>query len=735
MTYPTVAVTVTLSQLGGAIPDGTIVTATLDKDDRYQGFLVASSVSGSTVGGSVVLNCFPNNPTTGLGTTGSVYTFSAFIAGLSQWTATAQIPNTACNLSDVAVLPVIPSLNQIDIFLATKDASNGFPGLTLFKLNLKNTLGTITSFFTTAATVARTWTMPDKDGTVAMTSDVLTDHAALTSIGTNTHAQIDTALARLATTSGTNSGTNTGDETGPRIATLTHAASLKSAIIDADEVTGNDSAAAFGLIRTTWASVKAFLKTYFDTIYQATLVSGTNIKTINSTSLLGTGDIAITSVAGNAGTATALATPRAINGVNFDGSAAITVPAAAGTLTGTALAAGVTASSLTSVGILMELSTSGDVNVSTGAVYRLNGVVIAQGSAAYRNYFFGAAGNLTATGSYNNAVGYGALAALTTGTGNNAGGYGALAALTTGSYNNAVGFGALTNLTTGSYNNAAGASVLNSLTTGSYNNAVGYGALAALTTGSYNNAVGNDLLNSLTTGAYNNAVGFGALADLGFAQTAGAFGVGINYTIAAVGTTDFTLIGAASNTVGVVFTATGVGTGTGTATPNATNYNTAIGHNTGRGIIYGSNNTIIGANVTGLAAGLSSNIIIADGAGNQRINVDASGNVSVGKLITAGLAVSTVTKTANYTTTARDGTVLGDATAGAIAFTLVPASGNSGLIQVFKKIDSSANAVTIHGNAAELIDASNTLALAAQWSSAILQVNAGGTAWNVLAVK
>jgi hypothetical protein len=36
------------------------------------------------------------------------------------------------------------------------------------------------------------------------------------------------------------------------------------------------------------------------------------------------------------------------------------------------------------------------------------------------------------------------------------------------------------------------------------------------------------------------------------------------YTILSVGTTDFTLIGAASNTVGLRFTATGVGTGTGT---------------------------------------------------------------------------------------------------------------------------------------------------------------------------
>ena len=47
--------------------------------------------------------------------------------------------------------------------------------------------------------------------------------------------------------------------------------------------------------------------------------------------------------------------------------------------------------------------------------------------------------------------------------------------------------------------------------------------------------------------------------------TAGAFVIGRTYTIVSVGSTNFTAIGASSNTVGVVFTATGVGSGTGTA--------------------------------------------------------------------------------------------------------------------------------------------------------------------------
>lgn len=51
----------------------------------------------------------------------------------------------------------------------------------------------------------------------------------------------------------------------------------------------------------------------------------------------------------------------------------------------------------------------------------------------------------------------------------------------------------------------------------------------------------------------------------GQTYSAGSFNIGTPYTIVSIGTTDFTLIGAASNTVGVSFTATGVGTGTGTA--------------------------------------------------------------------------------------------------------------------------------------------------------------------------
>lgn len=65
------------------------------------------------------------------------------------------------------------------------------------------------------------------------------------------------------------------------------------------------------------------------------------------------------STTGNAATASALNPGNTINGVSFTGSAPITVPAAAGTLTGTTLAANIVTSSLTSVGTLISLAVSG----------------------------------------------------------------------------------------------------------------------------------------------------------------------------------------------------------------------------------------------------------------------------------------------------------------------------------------------------------------------------------------
>lgn len=59
--------------------------------------------------------------------------------------------------------------------ITSKDSTWWYAWLTLFKINFKNALNTFTSFFTNSNTAARTYTFPDKDWTVAMTSDIIWD--------------------------------------------------------------------------------------------------------------------------------------------------------------------------------------------------------------------------------------------------------------------------------------------------------------------------------------------------------------------------------------------------------------------------------------------------------------------------------------------------------------------------------------------------------------------------------
>lgn len=110
---------------------------------------------------------------------------------------------------------------------------------------------------------------------------IITDHTALSNIGTMTHAQLETAIGlntakvsfdsisstRLANTS----GTNTGDETSSTIKTKLGITTLSGANTGDQDLSGK----------------------------QNVLVSGTNIKTVNSQSLLGSGDIAISGSSGS----------------------------------------------------------------------------------------------------------------------------------------------------------------------------------------------------------------------------------------------------------------------------------------------------------------------------------------------------------------------------------------------------------------------------------------------------
>lgn len=99
--------------------------------------------------------------------------------------------------------------------LASKDVSAGYVGKTLEKINFYNTARTFMSFLVNAATAARTYTFPDKSGTVAMTSDI----------------------------TGTNSGTNTGDQDLSSYATTAAVAAgyLPQSYLDTDATLAADS--------------------------------------------------------------------------------------------------------------------------------------------------------------------------------------------------------------------------------------------------------------------------------------------------------------------------------------------------------------------------------------------------------------------------------------------------------------------------------------------------------------
>lgn len=141
-------------------------------------------------------------------------------------------------------------------------------------------------------------------------SDVASAATSRTNLG------LGTLATQNGTFSGTSSGTNTGDQDLSAYVTLTGSQTLTNKTLTAPTLTapalGTPASGNFSSGTFTWP-----------TFNQSTT-----------------------------GSAATLTTPRAINGTNFDGSAAITVTAAAGTLTGSTLNATVTASSLTSVGTI-----------------------------------------------------------------------------------------------------------------------------------------------------------------------------------------------------------------------------------------------------------------------------------------------------------------------------------------------------------------------------------------------
>ena len=160
-------------------------------------------------------------------------------------------------------------------------------------------------------------------------------------------------------------------------------------------------------------------------------------------------------------------------------------------------------------------------------------------------------------------------------------------------------------------------------------------------------AIGSNAALNNTSGNNWLAIGAGAAYSTTTASTFIAIGVnagtinssGVNWT--AIGSS------AGSNAIGSYWTAIGAQAGMDVTTGTG---NTMIGYNTGRGITTGGGNTVIGTGVTGLAAALNNNVILASGDGAIKLQVDSTGLTSIASVIATSTTVSTSTTTGTIQT-------------------------------------------------------------------------------------
>jgi hypothetical protein len=115
--------------------------------------------------------------------------------------------------------------------------------------------------------------------------------------------------------------------------------------------------------------------------------------------------------------------------------------------------------------------------------------------------------------------------------------------------------------------------------------------------------------------------------------------------------------------------------------------------------------TWTGGNTVAAQVTISSNVVLSNGQGSAGQCFQSQGGSAPSWGACGGGGNPDVkTKTANYTLTTSDAVILGDATSGSFTLILPTAVGNSGKTFYIKKIDASANTVTIDGNGLETID-------------------------------
>ncbi len=192
-------------------------------------------------------------------------------------------------------------------------------------------------------------------------------------------------------------------------------------------------------------------------------------------------------------------------------------------------------------------------------------------------------------------------------------------------------------------------------------------------------------------------------------------GTTFTYTLPAISSTLAALGQTQTFTAGNTFSANTntFGSSTGTGTQGLASGATATGAtktvNVGTGGLSGSTTNIaIGSNVSGATSTTALN----------------------GVTTAAGIRQALATKTANYTLTTLDYTVLGNATTASFSLTLPTSVGATGQVYIIKKVDSTANTVTILTTSSQTIDGSTSKVLSYQYDG--FQLQSDGANWIII---